>query len=85
MTYTRKNKGVCSNTTTVTLEDGIVRSVLVDDGCDGNLKAVMQLLQGMRVEDAIAKIRGITCENKSTSCPDQISICLQEALEKQNS
>lgn len=82
MTYTRRNKGVCSRSTTVVLDDdGRIARVEVDDGCDGNLQAVCTLLAGLRPEDAIPKLAGIRCEDKSTSCPAQIAACLAEAAE----
>lgn len=83
MTYTRKNKGVCSRSTTVTIEDGIIHSIEVDDGCDGNLIGICALLQGQPATEAITRLQGITCGRKKTSCPDQISLCLAEALEQQ--
>lgn len=81
MTYTRKNRGTCSTQTTVTLgEDGIIQQVEMLDGCNGNLKGICQLLKGMRAEDAIAKLQGTQCGRRPTSCPDQISLALKEAL-----
>ena len=83
MTYQRKNRGVCSLSTTVTLaEDGTIENVEVLGGCNGNLKGICQLLAGMKAEDAIARMAGTTCGSKPTSCPDQISKALQEALER---
>ena len=53
MTYTRKNKGVCSLSTEVTLtDDGVIESVTVVGGCNGNLKGISALLTGLRAEDA---------------------------------
>ena len=63
-TYTYKTKGVCSHSMTVKLEDGIIRAVRIEGGCNGNLQ-------------------GIHCGGKPTSCPDQLSIALTEALEKE--
>jgi uncharacterized protein (TIGR03905 family) len=83
MIHTRKNKGVCSRSTTVTIEDGIIQNVQVEDGCDGNLKAVCALLQGMSAEQAIHRMQNLVCGNKQTSCPAQIAICIQEALQEQ--
>ncbi len=80
MTYQRINKGVCSRSTTVTIEDGIVKEVEIMGGCDGNLKGVTALIKGMSVRDAIEKLSGITCGLRSTSCPDQLAITLQEAI-----
>ena len=81
MTYTRKNKGVCSRHTTVELGPGnIIQSITVEDGCDGNLQGVCALLAGQPAQEAIARLKGIRCERKATSCPDQIALCLEEAL-----
>ena len=80
MTYTRKNSGTCSSSTTVTIEDGIIKDVNVLGGCNGNLKGIMSLLQGMKATDAIEKMEGIKCGFKNTSCPDQIALCIREAI-----
>ena len=75
MTYQRKNRGVCSLSTTVTLaEDGTIENVEVLGGCNGNLKGICSLLKG------IGRMRGTTCGNRPTSCPDQIAQALEEAL-----
>lgn len=80
MTYTRKNKGVCSLSTEVVLdESGTIEQVSVMGGCNGNLKGLCALLQGMTADDAIAKLKGLTCGHKATSCPDQIALALEEA------
>lgn len=81
MTYTRKNKGVCSLSTEVTLtDDGVIESVTVVGGCNGNLKGISRLLKGMKAEDAIARMEGTTCGPRPTSCPDQIAKNLKKAL-----
>ena len=81
MTYTRKNKGVCSLSTEVTLtDDGVIESVTVVGGCNGNLKGISRLLKGMKAEDAIARMEGTTCGPRPTSCPDQIAQNLKRAL-----
>ena len=78
MTYQRKNRGVCSLSTTVTLsEDGTIENVEVLGGCNGNLKGI---LKGMKAQDAIGRMRGTTCGSRPTSCPDQIAQALEEAL-----
>ena len=83
MTYTRMNKGVCSLSTEVTLtDDGVIESVTVVGGCNGNLKGISALLTGLRAEDAIRRLKGLTCGSKHTSCPDQIALALEEALAK---
>ena len=81
MTYTRKNKGVCSLTTEVSLtDDGVIESVAVVGGCNGNLKGMCSLLKGLRAEEAVSRLKGLTCGSKQTSCPDQIALALEEAL-----
>lgn len=82
MTHTRKNIGTCSSSTTVTIEDGIITSCSVQGGCNGNLKGICSLLVGMKAEEAVEKMSGIKCGFKNTSCPDQISKCIAEALAK---
>lgn len=64
----------------VEVEDGIIRKVEVQGGCSGNLQGISKLLVGMRAEDAIARMEGIRCGWKNTSCPDQLAKALREAL-----
>ena len=81
MTYTYNNKGTCSVRTVVELnDDHTIKSVQVLGGCDGNLKGIGALVEGMSVEDVIARIDGIRCGSKSTSCPDQLAQALKETL-----
>lgn len=81
MTYTYDNKGTCSVRTEVELNpDHTIASLKVLGGCNGNLKGIMSLLPGMKAEDAIARLEGITCGPRPTSCPDQISKALKGAL-----
>ncbi|MDD5858206.1 MAG: TIGR03905 family TSCPD domain-containing protein [bacterium] len=83
MTYERRNRGTCSVLTRVELNnDHTIENVEVLGGCNGNLKGICQLLKGMKAEDAITRMKGTTCGSKPTSCPDQISLALQEALER---
>ena len=81
MTYTYNNKGTCSVRTIVELnEDHTIKDVQILGGCDGNLKGIASLLPGMKAEDAIARMEGLRCGRKPTSCPDQISQALKGAL-----
>ena len=82
MEYTRKNKGVCSASTKVVIEDGIVKDVEMLGGCNGNIKGLIALVKGMKAEEAIERLSGIRCGFKSTSCPDQLAVTLKEALEQ---
>ena len=80
MTYTRANQGVCSRSTTVTIEDGIIKDIKVVGGCNGNLNGIHNLLIGMNAADAAKRMKGTKCGFKNTSCPDQIALCIEEAL-----
>lgn len=75
------NHGTCSRETLITLnEDHTIESIQVMGGCNGNLKGISNLLQGMKAEDAIARMEGTTCGPRPTSCPDQIAQNLRRAL-----
>ena len=75
-----KTKGTCSRAVIVDVEDGVITDCAFVGGCSGNTQGVASLVIGMKAEDAIAKIKGIKCGMKSTSCPDQLSLALEEAL-----
>ena len=79
MTYTYQPRGVCSRKMTVELEDGIIRDVRVEGGCNGNLQGISRLVEGMEPAEAIRRLRGIRCGMKSTSCPDQLATALEQA------
>lgn len=72
--------GTCSKMINVTVEDGIVKNVQFLGGCHGNTQGVAALTQGMKVEDAIAKLSGIDCGGRGTSCPDQLARALEMFL-----
>ena len=72
--------GVCSKNMEIDVEDGVIRAVRVMGGCNGNLQGISALLAGMTVEDAIARMDGIRCGVKGTSCPDQLAQALKAAL-----
>lgn len=75
-----KTKGTCSRMVILELEDGLIDDCKFIGGCAGNTAGVSALVKGMRVEDAIEKLKGIKCGFKSTSCPDQLARALEEAI-----
>ncbi|MBQ5837057.1 MAG: TIGR03905 family TSCPD domain-containing protein [Clostridia bacterium] len=82
MRIERNNKGVCSRSVSFELDENHrVTGVSFVGGCNGNLKGVAALCEGMLAEDIIARCKGITCGFKSTSCPDQLAQALEEALQ----
>jgi uncharacterized protein (TIGR03905 family) len=81
-TFTFRTKGVCSREINITIQDGIVMKVLFKAGCDGNSIGIGKLVEGMPVGKVIEKLKGIDCEGKGTSCPDQLAIALQEYMKR---
>ena len=79
MHYEYTTKGTCSQMIYFDLEDGKVKNVQFLGGCNGNLKGIGALVEGLNAEDVIAKVEGIRCGMKSTSCPDQLAKALKEA------
>lgn len=80
MTFTYTPRGVCSRAFTIVVENGVICSVEVVGGCSGNLQGLSALLCGMEVKDAIARMEGIRCGMKTTSCPDQLAQALKQTL-----
>ena len=64
----------------IEVEEGVIQSIQVEGGCDGNLQGLSSLLKGMKVEEAIQRMEGIRCGVKPTSCPDQMAQALKKAL-----
>lgn len=75
-----KPYGVCSQLIKLELDNDIIKHVEFIGGCNGNLKGIASLVTGMKAQDAIERIEGITCGNKPTSCPDQLAHALKQAL-----
>lgn len=73
---------VCSQEMIIELEGDIIKKVTILGGCAGNTVGVSNLIQGMKIEEAIERLRGIPCGYKGTSCPDQLALALEEAKKK---
>ena len=82
MEYSIRPKGVCSLKIDVKIENGIIEDVRFLGGCAGNTLGISSLLKGMKVEDAIEKLKGIDCRGKGTSCPDQLAIGLEKNIRR---
>ena len=78
MQYEYKTKGTCAQRIFFEVEEGKVKNVQFVGGCNGNLKGISALVEGMDVADVIARVVGIHCGMKSTSCPDQLAKALKE-------
>ena len=72
-----KTEGVCAKEIEFEVQDKRIKKVLFRSGCPGSLQGVSKLIEGMYVEEAIAKLQGIRCGGKDTSCPDQLAKALQ--------
>ncbi len=81
MSYKYTTKGTCSRSIEFDLENGIVKNVRFEGGCNGNLKGIGAIVEGMQAEEVIARLEGIRCGFKSTSCPDQLAKALRKAVE----
>jgi len=66
-------------------DGGLIESLIIEGGCNGNSKGISSLVKGRRAEEIIALLEGTRCGRKSTSCPDQIAIMLKEIIEKTTS
>ncbi len=73
-------KGTCSTQIELDVVDGLIRNVKFTNGCNGNLQGISKLVEGMKAEEAIEKLRGIKCGFKNTSCPDQLSYAIEQAM-----
>lgn len=85
MNHTYKTKGTCSSQITFDLEGNTVRNVRFTGGCNGNLKAIGRLVEGMDADRVIELLRGNTCGFKNTSCADQLACALEEAKNSERS
>ena len=77
-----KPVGVCSQLIRVDVEDNVIKTAEFVGGCSGNTQGVARLVKGMKVDDAIARLEGIKCGFKSTSCPDQLAQALKAVSRK---
>lgn len=80
MQYEYKTKGTCSQRIFFEIEDNKLKNVQFLGGCNGNLKGIGSLVEGMDVEDVIHRLEGIHCGMKPTSCPDQLATALKEVV-----
>ena len=86
MRYTNQTQGTCSSQIDFELDgQGVIQDVQFLGGCHGNLQGIAVLLRGMKATEAIAKLQGIRCGYKNTSCPDQLANALQQAMASQHS
>ena len=80
MAYIFKTRGVCASTINFDIQNGLVTDVSFVGGCNGNLKAISKLVEGMEAEKVVSILKGNKCGFKQTSCADQLAIAIEKAL-----
>ena len=83
MKFTYKTNGVCSRSIDIEIEDNTIKSVSFYGGCNGNLKGIGALVEGMKIDDVIERLKDIKCGFKNTSCPAQLAEALKSYKEGQ--
>ena len=76
-------KGTCAVHIEFDVEDGVVKNVAFLGGCDGNHKGIAALVEGQKPEEVAKKLKGITCGRRTTSCPDQLALALEDFMKNQ--
>ena len=82
MNYNYKTNGVCATNISFDLDGDKVTHISFTNGCNGNLKAISKLVDGMTVDEIEQKLKGNLCGKKNTSCADQLAIAVREAYNK---
>ena len=81
MEYKYKTSGTCSQEIIIEIEKDIIKKENIVCGCAGNTKGISTLVEGMRIDDVIQKLKGIPCRDRGTSCPDQLARALEQIKE----
>ncbi|MGN0183301.1 MAG: TIGR03905 family TSCPD domain-containing protein [Candidatus Ornithomonoglobus sp.] len=84
MQYSFTPRGVCSAQIDFEIEDNIIRNVRFTRGCNGNTQGVGALCEGMRADEVVRRLKGLNCNGRGTSCPDQLARAIELALAEQN-
>lgn len=82
-TITYQTSGTCSRFIELTGDNGKITNVQFYGGCHGNLQGISSLVKGMKYEDVIARLKGISCNGKPTSCPDQLCRAIEQLMEEE--
>ena len=81
MEYRYEPEGVCSQEMIIEVDGDTIKKVTIQGGCAGNTVGVSRLIEGMKIQEAIKRLKGIQCGYKGTSCPDQLAIALEKIVE----
>ena len=80
--YEYITKGVCSRKIDFDIENGIVKNVTFTGGCNGNTQGICKLVDGMDAKEVVNRLKGLNCNGRGTSCPDQLAIAIKKAIEE---
>lgn len=80
--YEYKTKGVCSAKIEFDIDGNVVRNVRFTNGCSGNTQGVSGLVEGMDAKEVVRRLKGINCNGRGTSCPDQLATAISKALDE---
>ncbi len=83
MEYTYQTSGTCSQEMIIQVEGDIIKKVTIIGGCKGNTAGISKLVEGMKIDEVIKKLKGTPCGTRGTSCPDQLAKALEEIRDKQ--
>ena len=83
MEYRYEPIGVCSHEMIIEVDGDTIKKVTIEGGCAGNTVGVSRLVEGMKIDEAIKRLKGIPCGFKGTSCPDQLARALEEIKNNQ--
>ncbi len=78
-----KTKGTCSSQISFDIEDGKLKNVRFSNGCSGNLQGISSLVEGMPACEVLSRLKGIDCQGRGTSCPDQLACAIESVLKTQ--
>ena len=82
MKFEYKTRGTCSSKIFFDVEDGCIHNLQFIGGCNGNLQGISRLVEGMKLDDVVSRVKGVHCGMKQTSCPDQLALAILAAKEQ---
>lgn len=82
MTFEYRTRGVCARSIVIDVDGEIINNIKFMGGCNGNTTGISSLVKGMKIDDVIARLDGVDCSGRGTSCPDQLAKALKQIKEK---
>lgn len=82
MTFEYRTRGVCARSIVIDIDGEIINNIKFMGGCNGNTTGISSLVKGMKIDDVIARLDGVDCSGRGTSCPDQLAKALKQIKEK---